>query len=165
MAGVTELVPLTAAMEMANFVHIVAGGVLRGSDRLGAAAALDLASFYGLGIPLSIYLGFELKMGLYGLWAGLAAAATMSAVTASFLVLRTDWNRQTVQAQRLLFFTRPTKHSNAAKTARTVTVPLLSFDTSTTNTTTTTTMPPPPPESDIDDKATMPTTNHKVCLA
>ncbi|KAI5072435.1 hypothetical protein GOP47_0012541 [Adiantum capillus-veneris] len=99
--SVAQLLPIMAIIELANFPQNVACGVLRGSARPTMGALINLGTFYVIGIPLAILLGFKYGMGLLGLWIGLATAAATTAILTVTVVLHTDWRIQTSRAYKL----------------------------------------------------------------
>jgi MATE family multidrug resistance protein len=58
-------------------MNCVLGGVLRGAGRQGLGAALNVVTYWCLGLPLSWLLAFRAKLGIVGLWAGLAVTTTV----------------------------------------------------------------------------------------
>lgn len=46
-------------------------GVVRGCGRQKWAAATNLLVYWGLGIPLAVWLAFRLQAGVFGLWGAL----------------------------------------------------------------------------------------------
>ncbi len=76
------LLPVVAAFELFDGLQVVGSGVLRGMGRTRPAALFNLIGYYGLGLPLAAWLGRPGRMGLVGIWwglaLGLAAVATLS---------------------------------------------------------------------------------------
>lgn len=66
-------------------------GVIRALGIQRVASYYSLASYYLLGIPLSILLTFVLDMGVVGLWAGISAGISLAAIIFVRLVQKTDW--------------------------------------------------------------------------
>ncbi|KAF3446530.1 hypothetical protein FNV43_RR11710 [Rhamnella rubrinervis] len=60
-------------------------------------ANINLGSFYMVGMPVAIFMGFYAKMGFTGLWLGLLAAQGSCALLMVFVLCRTDW---TVEVER-----------------------------------------------------------------
>ncbi|KAJ8546153.1 hypothetical protein K7X08_018736 [Anisodus acutangulus] len=59
--------PVVGLCELGNCPQTTGCGALRGSARPALAVHINLGSFYGVGLPLAIVLGFVMKMGLLGL--------------------------------------------------------------------------------------------------
>ncbi|PPR91218.1 hypothetical protein GOBAR_AA29462 [Gossypium barbadense] len=66
--------PIAGLCELGNCPQTTGCGVLRGSARPTIGANINLGSFYFVGMPVAILMGFIIKMGFAGLWLGLLAA-------------------------------------------------------------------------------------------
>ncbi|KAL3693168.1 hypothetical protein R1sor_006819 [Riccia sorocarpa] len=98
---VAMVLPIVGLCELGNCPQTTGCGVLRGCARPTNAANINLGSFYLVGMPVAIALGFWLKIGFIGLWYGLLAAQ-MTCVTLMLIVLfNTDWNKQAQRAKEL----------------------------------------------------------------
>ncbi|RDX63312.1 Protein DETOXIFICATION 48, partial [Mucuna pruriens] len=98
----TSLVlPIAGLCELGNCPQTTGCGVLRGSARPTIGANINLGSFYLVGMPVAILLGFLAKMGFAGLWLGLLAAQASCAGLMIFVLCTTDWNLQVQRAKEL----------------------------------------------------------------
>ncbi|XP_019175169.1 PREDICTED: protein DETOXIFICATION 48-like [Ipomoea nil] len=93
--------PIAGVCELGNCPQTTGCGVLRGSARPTIGANINLGSFYLVGMPVSVLLGFALKMGFAGLWLGLLAAQATCAVLMLVVLCRTDWSLQANRAKEL----------------------------------------------------------------
>ncbi|KAK9285805.1 hypothetical protein L1049_025006 [Liquidambar formosana] len=93
--------PVVGICELGNCPQTTGCGVLRGSARPTLGANINLASFYGVGLPIGIVMGFVMDLGLLGLWWGLLAAQVVCAIVMVFALMRTDWVMQTNRAIEL----------------------------------------------------------------
>ncbi|KAI4316051.1 hypothetical protein L6164_024069 [Bauhinia variegata] len=93
--------PIAGLCELGNCPQTTGCGVLRGSARPTIGANINLGSFYLVGMPVAILLGFVAKMGFAGLWLGLLAAQASCALLMLFVLSRTDWNMQAERAREL----------------------------------------------------------------
>jgi MATE family multidrug resistance protein len=66
------LLPIVAAFELFDGLQVVGSGVLRGMGRTRPAAVFNLIGYYALGLPLAAWLGRPERLGLVGIWWGLA---------------------------------------------------------------------------------------------
>ena len=66
------LLPIVAAFELFDGLQVVGSGVLRGMGRTRPAALFNLVGYYALGLPLAAWLGRPERLGLVGIWWGLA---------------------------------------------------------------------------------------------
>ncbi|KAL9245789.1 hypothetical protein vseg_019399 [Gypsophila vaccaria] len=89
--------PILGLCELGNCPQTTMCGVLRGSARPKLGANINLGSFYGVGLPIAIFMGFHFKLGLFGLWVGLLAAQAACSIFMSIMLMATDWP---VEAQR-----------------------------------------------------------------
>jgi len=65
------LIPIAGVFQVFDGTQVVAGGVLRGLGDTRAPMMANLLGYWLVGIPVSIYLGFEAGLGPAGLWWGL----------------------------------------------------------------------------------------------
>ncbi|CAL9039549.1 protein DETOXIFICATION 48-like [Musa acuminata AAA Group] len=93
--------PIAGLCELGNCPQTTGCGVLRGSARPSTGANINLSSFYLVGMPVAVLLGFVGKMGLPGLWLGLLAAQTSCAALMAYALARTDWMTEMERATEL----------------------------------------------------------------
>ncbi|CAM8936528.1 hypothetical protein QQ045_012828 [Rhodiola kirilowii] len=103
--------PITGLCELGNCPQTTGCGVLRGCARPTAAANINLGSFYLVGMPVGILMGFVAKLGFAGLWLGLLAAQASCAFFMLIVLIRTDWILQAERASEL------TKSPNSTTTS------------------------------------------------
>lgn len=96
--------PVVGLCELGNCPQTTVCGVLRGSARPTLGAYVNLGSFYGVGLPIAIFMGFAMDMGLLGLWLGLLAAQVVCAAIMVLVLLRTDWTVLVGRAEELTGF-------------------------------------------------------------
>ncbi|KAF2310948.1 hypothetical protein GH714_018698 [Hevea brasiliensis] len=73
-----------------------------GSARPGIGAGINFYSFYLVGAPVAIVLGFVWKLGFVGLCYGLLAAQIACVVSILTVVYKTDWERESLKAKHLV---------------------------------------------------------------
>lgn len=95
------VLPIVGLCELGNCPQTTGCGVLRGSARPTIGANINLGSFYLVGMPVAIFLGFVAKLGFPGLWIGLLAAQGSCAMLMLVVLCRTDWNLQVQRAKEL----------------------------------------------------------------
>ncbi|KAA3453508.1 multidrug and toxin extrusion protein 2-like isoform X1 [Gossypium australe] len=114
LALTSVVLPILGFCELGNCPQTAACGILIGSARPNLGACINFCSFYLVGLPVSIFAAFGLKMGFLGLWFGLAAAqATCMCMMVCTLVF-TDWKHQAKRAKELTQATRD--HNNDLET-------------------------------------------------
>ncbi len=79
------LLPIVAAFELFDGLQVVGAGILRGMGETRPAAVANFVGYYVLGLPLAWWLGRTERLGLAGIWWGLALGLF---VVALFLVAR-----------------------------------------------------------------------------
>ncbi|XP_022761229.1 protein DETOXIFICATION 55 [Durio zibethinus] len=98
----TIVLPIIGICELANCPQTTSCGILRGSARPGIGATINFYSFYMVGAPLAIVLGFVWRLGFVGLCYGLLAAQIACVVSILTVVFRTDWERESLKAKDLV---------------------------------------------------------------
>lgn len=93
--------PVLGLCELGNCPQTTMCGVLRGSARPRLGANINLGSFYGVGLPVAITMGFFMDKGLLGLWAGLLAAQAACSILMGFMLVKTDWALEAQRAKQL----------------------------------------------------------------
>jgi MATE family multidrug resistance protein len=71
-AAAAAILPIAAAFQVFDGLQVVGCGILRGMGQTRPAAAFNVLGYYGLALPLAWWLGFRLRLGLPGIWWGLA---------------------------------------------------------------------------------------------
>lgn len=77
------------------------GGVLRGAGRQELGALLNLASYWGVGLPTAYLLAHTLGWGLRGLWAGLVTCTSLQGVVMLAVLARFRWRAEAERAVEL----------------------------------------------------------------
>ncbi|XP_023537373.1 protein DETOXIFICATION 48-like isoform X1 [Cucurbita pepo subsp. pepo] len=93
--------PIVGLCELGNCPQTTGCGVLRGTARPTIGANINLGSFYLVGFPVAIIMGFVVKLGFAGLWIGLLAAQGSCALMMIYVLSTTDWIAQAERAMQL----------------------------------------------------------------
>jgi MATE family multidrug resistance protein len=83
LAIAVTLIPIAGAFQLFDGMQAVAGGVLRGTGDTRVPMLMHFLGFWGMGVPVSWWLGLHTPLGARGLWWGLVAGL----VGAAFLQL------------------------------------------------------------------------------
>ncbi|KAK8479677.1 hypothetical protein V6N12_033000 [Hibiscus sabdariffa] len=102
--------PIVGLCELGNCPQTTGCGVLRGTARPATGANINLGSFYLVGMPVAILMGFAIKMGFAGLWVGLLAAQASCASLMLVVLWKTDW---VVQVENARVLTETTSNNKA----------------------------------------------------
>ncbi|KAK4052808.1 ethionine resistance protein [Microbotryomycetes sp. JL201] len=98
-AAVASVLPLMATFQLTDALSGATGGLLRGAGKATLGAAINLTSYYVLGLPLGLGMAFlGPKLGLQGLWLGLTLALLATAVFSSYFVWVMNWEDEAKQA-------------------------------------------------------------------
>ncbi|GJM93542.1 hypothetical protein PR202_ga10106 [Eleusine coracana subsp. coracana] len=88
---VAAMVPLVCITVVTDALQGVLAGIARGSGWQELGAYVNLGSFYLIGIPTAIVLGFVLKMGGRGLWMGVVCGSVTQTTLMSAITFSIDW--------------------------------------------------------------------------
>lgn len=96
------VLPIIGVCELANCPQTTCCGVLRGCARPGIGAAINFYSFYLVGAPVAVILGFVWKLGFVGICYGLLSAQIACGFSILTVVYKTDWERESLRANDLV---------------------------------------------------------------
>ncbi|KAH3666806.1 hypothetical protein OGAPHI_003255 [Ogataea philodendri] len=88
----SKVLIIGAAYQVNDAIACVSGGVLRGQGRQYISGWLNLVSYYVFALPIAFACGFNLHMGLIGLWVGMMCALCFVSLAECYYVLTTDWD-------------------------------------------------------------------------
>jgi len=89
-AAATPLLLIAAGFQFFDGVQVTATGALRGAGNTTAPFITQFISYWLIGMPLGVWLGFHKKLGAAGLWSGLLIALIVAAA-----VMCAFWRRTT----------------------------------------------------------------------
>jgi len=87
-ASAITLVQIAAVFQLSDGAQAIAAGALRGAGDTRAAFVANLIGHYAVGLPTALVMAFVLDRGAPGLWWGLTAGLTGTAIA---LVVRLTW--------------------------------------------------------------------------
>jgi MATE family multidrug resistance protein len=102
-SAVRAMVPLVCITVVTDCVQGALSGVARGCGWQHLGAYVNLGSFYLLGIPMAILLGFVLHMGARGLWMGVVCGSLSQSTLLAAINFFTDWPRMAEKARERVF--------------------------------------------------------------
>ncbi|OMO89809.1 Multi antimicrobial extrusion protein [Corchorus capsularis] len=88
-----EMTPLLAVSISIDAIQGVLSGVARGSGWQHLAVWANLGTFYFIGMPIAVVLGFKFKLYVKGLWIGLICGLSCQAATLMLITLRRKWTK------------------------------------------------------------------------
>ncbi|KAK3040220.1 hypothetical protein RJ639_028932, partial [Escallonia herrerae] len=92
--AVSELCPFLAITLILNGIQPVLSGVAVGCGWQAFVAYVNVACYYGIGIPLGVLLCFYFNLGAKGIWSGMIGGTLMQTIILIWTAYRTDWNRE-----------------------------------------------------------------------
>ncbi|XP_068641461.1 protein DETOXIFICATION 27-like [Aristolochia californica] len=96
--AVNKLSILLAFTILLNSVQPILSGVAVGSGWQAIVAYINVGSYYFIGVPLGIFLGWVFKLGVLGIWAGMIGGTTVQTVILAYLTIRCDWDKEAMKA-------------------------------------------------------------------
>ncbi|XP_016446148.1 protein DETOXIFICATION 9-like [Nicotiana tabacum] len=100
---ITEITPLLCLSIIVYSTVTVLSGVARGSGWQKLGAYVNLGSYYLVGIPASLLMGFVWNWKAKGLWCGLLMGSTVQAILLCIITGLTDWEKLAKEARERLF--------------------------------------------------------------
>ncbi|XP_051142758.1 protein DETOXIFICATION 35-like [Andrographis paniculata] len=92
--SVSRLSVLLAFTMVLNSIQPIFSGVAIGCGCQGLVATVNLACYYGFGLPFGIYLGHIVKLGVVGVWSGMVSGMILQTLILVAILSRTDWERE-----------------------------------------------------------------------
>ncbi|TVU00511.1 hypothetical protein EJB05_54059 [Eragrostis curvula] len=104
---VATMVPLVCITVITDALQEVLSGIARGCGWQQLGMYVNLGSFYLLGMPMAILLGFVLNMGGRGLWMGVVCGSLSQTTLLSAITIFTDWPKMAEKARERVFDEKP----------------------------------------------------------
>ena len=112
-----DLLPPLSLYLLADACQVCCGGVLQGCGRQRDGFPLVMASYYLVGLPLAVTLGFRAEMGAQGMVLGMLIGKFCHCGAFGLLVLRTNWAAQVRAATARVHAEATTKSAEATAAA------------------------------------------------
>ncbi|KAI3457220.1 hypothetical protein Pfo_013883 [Paulownia fortunei] len=97
---VSHLSPLLAFSILLNSVQPVLSGVAIGSGWQSTVAYVNIGSYYVIGVPIGIVLGYVYNLQVEGVWIGMLIGVLVQTIVLVAITCRTDWEEQVSIAQK-----------------------------------------------------------------
>ena len=75
-----QLMLVAAIFQLSDGIQVVSLGILRGISDINIPTWVTMFAYWGISLPLGYFLAFNLKMDAIGIWIGLLAGLTVSAI-------------------------------------------------------------------------------------
>ncbi|KAK8559313.1 hypothetical protein V6N13_098889 [Hibiscus sabdariffa] len=98
-SAVADLSPLLACSILLNSVQPVLSGVAVGAGWQSIVAWVNIASYYLIGIPIGVVLGYVVNMGVKGVWVGMLLGTFVQTLILVIITWKTDWDNQVILAR------------------------------------------------------------------
>ncbi|XP_042417599.1 uncharacterized protein LOC122006239 isoform X2 [Zingiber officinale] len=89
---------LLAFTVLLNSVQPILSGVAVGSGWQALVAYVNIGSYYIIGVPLGILLGWITNLGIWGLWAGMIGGTAVQTFILVLKTVRCDWDKEASNA-------------------------------------------------------------------
>ncbi|CAA3023124.1 DETOXIFICATION 21 [Olea europaea subsp. europaea] len=98
--AVAHLSPLLAFCILLNSVQPVLSGVAIGAGQQSMITYVNIGSYYIIGIPIGVVLGYVIKLQVEGVWIGMLIGTFVQTFILVIVTSRTDWDNQVNIASR-----------------------------------------------------------------
>ncbi|KAI8867682.1 MATE efflux family protein [Ramicandelaber brevisporus] len=100
--GVASAIIPIAIAQLGSAVAAGCSGTLRGQGRQRITAGIRMVTSYLIAIPSGFIFALKFKLGITGLWFGVALGELSSAIIELYYVSRTNWEHEAKKAQERL---------------------------------------------------------------
>ncbi|KAL6844658.1 hypothetical protein ACP4OV_025317 [Aristida adscensionis] len=88
---------LLAFTILLNGIQPVLSGVAVGSGWQALVAYVNIGSYYLIGVPFGILLGWGFRFGVLGVWVGMIGGTAVQTLILACITLRCDWNEEALK--------------------------------------------------------------------
>ncbi|RLN27573.1 protein DETOXIFICATION 14-like [Panicum miliaceum] len=106
-AYVNAMVPFVCISVAADSLQGVLSGIARGCGWQHLGAYVNLGSFYLVGVPTALLLGFVLKMEGKGLWIGISCGSIVQFLLLAIIAFFSNWQKMSDKARERVFSDEP----------------------------------------------------------
>ncbi|URE17095.1 protein TRANSPARENT TESTA [Musa troglodytarum] len=92
--AVNRLCILLSFSILLNSVQPVLSGVAVGSGWQALVAYVNIGTYYIIGIPCGLILGWIFEFGVQGIWAGMIGGTGIQTLILAYLTIRCDWDKE-----------------------------------------------------------------------
>ncbi|KAL5142336.1 Protein DETOXIFICATION 34 [Glycine soja] len=90
----SDLAHLLGVTIVLNSASQVMSGLAIGSRWQVMVGYINLACYYIVGLPIGIFLGFKLHLGVKGLWGGTMCSSILQILVLFTIILKTKWSKE-----------------------------------------------------------------------
>uniref|UniRef100_A0A7N0RBY4 Protein DETOXIFICATION n=1 Tax=Kalanchoe fedtschenkoi TaxID=63787 RepID=A0A7N0RBY4_KALFE len=99
---VSNLSLLLALSVLLNSIQPVLSGVAVGAGMQSIVAYVNIGSYYVIGVPAGVLLGYLTPLKVKGIWIGMMGGVAIQSLVLGFITWRTDWDHQVTKASERL---------------------------------------------------------------
>ncbi|WOL06559.1 protein DETOXIFICATION 27-like isoform X1 [Canna indica] len=96
--AVDTLSLLLAFTVLLNSIQPILSGVAVGSGWQALVAYVNIGSYYVVGVPVGVLLGWMFNLGIWGLWVGMIGGTSVQTLILIILTMRCDWDKEARKA-------------------------------------------------------------------
>jgi MATE family multidrug resistance protein len=96
---VSSVLPLLAVFQFCDSTTALVNALLRGLGKQAIGGWCNLAVYYGIAVPLALFLCFSADMKLVGLWTGCAVGSSCISITEGIYTKFYDWDKAIEEAR------------------------------------------------------------------
>ncbi|KAH0455519.1 hypothetical protein IEQ34_015551 [Dendrobium chrysotoxum] len=101
---VDDLSFLLAFTILLNSIQPILSGVAVGSGWQSVVAYVNIGSYYLIGVPLGILMGWLLHLDVLGIWAGMIGGTAIQTLILAIMTIRCDWDKEILALYELKSF-------------------------------------------------------------
>ncbi|ESW08286.1 hypothetical protein PHAVU_009G034200 [Phaseolus vulgaris] len=99
---VNDLAMLLAFTVLLNCIQPVLSGVAVGCGRQAVVAYINIGSYYLVGIPLGVLLGWLLPSNVVAMWSGMMSGTVVQTLILATITMKYDWEKEVQKVQILI---------------------------------------------------------------
>ncbi|KAI5082860.1 hypothetical protein GOP47_0002603 [Adiantum capillus-veneris] len=95
---IAKMMPILAVYSMLDSIQGLLSGIARGCGWQKGGAYINLASYYGVGLPVAFVLAFVFHIKAEGLWLGINSGAVVQLIALIAITWASDWTKEAKKA-------------------------------------------------------------------
>lgn len=96
--AVNNLSALLALTILLNSVQPILSGVAVGSGWQAMVAYINIGTYYLVGIPIGMLMGWVFDLGVLGIWSGMIGGTAVQTLILAIITIRCDWEKEALLA-------------------------------------------------------------------
>ncbi|KAG8649900.1 hypothetical protein MANES_08G150400v8 [Manihot esculenta] len=100
--AVSSLSLLLALSVLLNSFQTVLTGVAVGAGRQSMVAYVNMSSYYIVGVPIGVVLGYVAHLQIKGIWIGMTIGVVLQVLLLGYFTSKTNWDEQVIKVSKHL---------------------------------------------------------------